>query len=134
MERQFRRSFDSLHDIFDFLDLFFALEKVDTKHRYGMYLAAEEFFTNMVKYNSGDAPGEICIEIARTDDQLRLALTDFNVDPFDVTKARPVPKDTPLEVRRRGGLGLQIVREMMDSVTYDYFDKRSRVTVVKNLE
>ena len=134
MERGFRRSFDSLHEIFAFLDGFFAREHIDSKHRYGMYLAAEEFFTNMVKYNSGKSPGEIRIEIARTDDQLRLALTDFDVEPFDVTKAKPVPKDTPLEARRRGGLGLQIVREMMDSVTYDYRDRCSRVTVVKNLE
>lgn len=134
MERGFRRSFDSLHEIFTFLDAFFAREHIESKHRYAMYLAAEEFFTNMVKYNSCAIPGEILIEIARTDDQLRLALTDFDVEPFDVTKARPVPKDTPLEARKRGGLGIQIVREMMDSVTYDYRDRRSCVTVVRNLE
>ena len=49
-----------------------------------------------------------------------MTLTDYDVDPFDVTKAPDVDVTLPIEQRRPGGLGLHLIRRLMDSVDYEY--------------
>jgi serine/threonine-protein kinase RsbW len=61
-------------------------------------------------------------------------VTDFDVEPFDITKAEKVDVDLPLSERKPGGLGIHFVRDMADSVAYDYTDRRSKVTITKKLE
>ena len=50
-ERSFRRSFDSLEEIFAFTAGFFAANGIDRGLLPTVDLALEELFTNMVKYS-----------------------------------------------------------------------------------
>jgi anti-sigma regulatory factor (Ser/Thr protein kinase) len=132
MQRTFKREFESLEDIFAFIQEFFARENIESRHLYNINLAAEELFTNMVKYNPGNL-NEILISVSRVDNELRLSLTDFDVDAFDVTKGPTKPPAGTLKDQKRGGLGLRLVRQMVDGITYDYENRQSRITVTKNL-
>ncbi len=132
MRRTFKRDFGSLEGVFGFIREFFAEETIDSRHLYGVNLAAEELFTNMIKYNPGN-PNEILVSIDRVDNELQLSLTDFDVDAFDVTQAGVDPLPGELQDRKRGGMGLRLVRQMMDGLAYDYANRQSRITVVKNL-
>ncbi len=96
MRKQFARTFDSLEEIFGFAEEFFASERIDERHRFAVNFALEEIFTNMVKYNQGSGR-EIRIDLGRTDNLLRITLTDFDVEPFDITRAAETPVDVPLE-------------------------------------
>ena len=133
MKRSFERSFDALAEIFDFTREFFAAECVDEQHRTEVDFAIEEIFTNMVKYHP-QATAEIEIELERDGGRLRVALTDHDVEPFDVTRAPGVRTDLPLEQRKPGGLGLHLTRKLMSSVTYDYDDRTSRIVMTKELD
>ena len=134
MNGKFDRSFDSLQQIFEFADRFYALERIDQRHHFAVNFAIEELFTNMVKYNAGN-PHQVLIEMQQTDGQLIAHLTDFDVDPFDVTAAREVDTESPLEDRKIGGLGLHLIPKMIDTIDYDYdeSDRRSRITFTKAL-
>jgi anti-sigma regulatory factor (Ser/Thr protein kinase) len=57
------------------------------------------------------------------------------VDRFDVTEAPEANVDLPIEQRRPGGLGLHLVRRMLDRVEYEYSDveRRSRIRLRKTL-
>jgi serine/threonine-protein kinase RsbW len=92
----------------------------------------EELFTNMVKYNPGNTR-DIAISLGHTPDRLTVQLMDFDVDPFDVTKAPLVDVDKPLQERQIGGLGLHLVRKMADTLSYDYSDRRSTITFTRAL-
>lgn len=131
---KFDRSFDSLQQIFEFADRFYALERIDQRHHFAVNFAIEELFTNMVKYNAGN-PHQVMIEMQQTDGQLIAHLTDFDVDPFDVTAEREVDTESPLEDRKIGGLGLHLIPKMIDTIDYDYdeSDRRSRITFTKAL-
>ena len=133
MQAKFKRAFDSLDGLFAFIQEFILREDLDPKHLHPICLAAEELFTNMVKYNHQSRENEILIRLWKADNNLWMSLTDFDVDPFDVTQAPPVIDDMPLQNRQPGGLGIQLVRRMMDDITYEYENRRSRITVVKKL-
>jgi serine/threonine-protein kinase RsbW len=92
----------------------------------------EELFTNMVKYNP-DAIRDIALSFGQNNSTLTVRLTDFDVAPFDVTRAPPVDVTKPLEERAIGGLGLHLVRQMADTIRYEYADGRSTITFTKAL-
>lgn len=131
-ERRFRKDFGALPGIFQFVAE--RLETLGIRGDEGPWvdLVVEELFTNTVKYAPNG--GEVVIEIEREADRLRVRITDFDVDEFDLTKnARPVDVDLPLAERKPGGLGLYFVRETSESITYEYRDRNSIVTVTKTL-
>ena len=132
MTGAFRRSFDALQALVDFTTGFFARHGVDRALLPTVDLAVEELFTNMVKYSPGGA-AEIRVDIATVPGGVEVTLTDYDVEPFDVAQAPAVDVDLPIEQRRPGGLGLHLLRRMLDRIDYDYSrdDRVSRITFRK---
>lgn len=133
MERRFARSFDALEEIFDFARSFFDRESVGAEHHFALNLAIEEVFTNMVKYHPGNA-NPILIRLDRSGQLVRVELVDSDVEPFDPTLVEDADVDAPLEQRSAGGLGIHLTRRVVDSIEYEYADRRSTVTLTKRLE
>ncbi len=133
IERHFGRSLGSLEALFDFVAAFLSSQDLDPAHAFEIDLVVEELFTNMIKYNRGTGH-DIAVALERTGPALTVRLRDFDVEPFDVTRAPAVDVTRPLEERSAGGLGLHLVRQVADSIGYDYRDRVSTITVVKRLE
>lgn len=133
MERSFKRSYASLSPVFAFIGEFFAAEAIDRGRNQTIDLAVEELFTNLVKYNVGSTR-DISISLNRDDRRVEVTLTDFDVEPFDITKLKEVQVDRPLAERRPGGLGIHLVKKMVDSLSYSYDNRTSRTTFIKTLE
>jgi sigma-B regulation protein RsbU (phosphoserine phosphatase) len=131
-ERYFRRDFASLEQIFLFVEEFLRAQAIDAGLLEPVNFIVEELFTNMVKYNPGNTR-DIALSLGRTADVLTVRLTDFDVDPFDVTRAPPVDIEKPLAERQIGGLGLHLVRRMADTLRYESVDRRSTITFTKSL-
>ena len=130
--RSFRRSFGSLAEIFAFTEDFFARHGVDAVLLPTVDFTLEELFTNMVKYSpSGDA--HVRIDMVTAPGGVEVTLTDYDVERFDVTQAPDANINLPLEQRRPGGLGLHLIRRLVDSMTYEYSneERRSRITFRK---
>jgi phosphoserine phosphatase len=129
-EREFPRSFDSIAAIASFTADVFAARRWDTRLLPIVDLAVEELFTNMVKY-SRESRSDIRIGLAWVDGAIEVSLTDFEVEPFDVSRAPEADVSLPIERRKPGGLGLHLVRRMSESVVYEYSEdtRQSRTTV-----
>ena len=128
----FRRSFGSLAEIFAFTEDFFARHGVEAGLLPTVDFTLEELFTNMVKYSpSGDA--HVRIDMVTAPGGVEVTLTDYDVERFDVTQAPDANINLPLEQRRPGGLGLHLIRRLVDSMTYEYSkeERRSRITFRK---
>ena len=132
MQQYFKRSNDSLEDIFRFIEDFLTARSLDSELRAPVCFIVEELFTNLVKYNAGSH--DIALSLGHTPDQLTVTLLDFDVDPFDVTRAPSVDIDKPLQEREAGGLGLHLVQQMADTLQYDYAERCSTITFTKALD
>lgn len=87
----------------------------------------------MVKHNV-KSRCDVQIDLQREENLLKICLTDFDVEPFDITKIKEVDVDQHLEERKVGGLGIHLVKQMMDDIHYEYKDRMSRITLIKHLE
>jgi anti-sigma regulatory factor (Ser/Thr protein kinase) len=132
MRASFKREIGSVTDVHDLVSEFFSCKGIDADQRYAVDLAVEEIFTNMVKYNRA-TDCEIDVELVLHNDRLTIRLTDPQTEPFDITAASNVEIDLPLQERPIGGLGLHLVKSLMDEVDYDHTERRSTVTLVKRI-
>ena len=132
-KRSFPRSASCLPRIFAFMDAFFADAAIGEAHRAPMQFVVEEWFTNLVKYSRG-GKRDILLELEREPNRLVIRLTDFDVDRFDIRTAPDVDVTKDLRDRKPGGLGIHLLRRMVDHIDYEYVDGRSTTTFVKSLE
>jgi len=132
VQQYFARSNESLDGIFRFVADFLAARSLDEELYRPVCFIVEELFTNCVKYNAGGRH-DIALALGHTPEQLTVQLTDFDVEPFDVTRAPAVDVDKPLDEREAGGLGLHLVRQMVDTLQYEYAAGRSTITFTKAL-
>ena len=135
MNRQFKRDLGELGSVFAFLDNFADQNDVDMPIVLPVRLAIEELFTNMVRHNIG-ADSEITIQLDRHGDNVVVVLTDLDVaKPFDPTQHREVDTEADLEDRDAGGLGIHLVKRMVDEIHYHYSatDRLSQITLIKSV-
>ena len=81
VERRFARAVGSLDAMFEFISEFVETQGLDPELKYDVGLAAEELFTNLVKYGRGEQR-DICMALDAEPDRLVLVIQDFDADPF----------------------------------------------------
>lgn len=128
----FERSFDALDAVFAFVQPLLAAHGVDASEAYAIEMTIEEFFTNMVKYNASGS-GRLGVELHCGADAVTCRLTDPDSDRWDPTAAPDANLDLPVAQRRPGGLGIHLVRRLVDSIEYEYVGRCSRITFRKTL-
>ena len=103
--------------------------------RQHLLLSIEELVANSIQYGKPDEDAApIHLELAATDEALRCWITDSGV-PFDPLTDVPAPDlDSPIEIRRVGGLGVYLVRTLMDEMTYERRDGQNHVMLMKRLK
>jgi anti-anti-sigma factor len=130
--RSFKRSFDSLEEIFAFTSETFSAHQLDARLLPVVDLTLEELFTNMVKY-SPTSDAAVRLDLTRVPGGVEVTLTDPGVEFFDVTRAGDVDVTLPIEQRTPGGLGLHLIKKMVDFIEYQYLEesRTSRITFRK---
>jgi phosphoserine phosphatase len=132
MSGSFPRSFDSLEPVFELIRRFFEAHGLPAEERYAFDFTVEELFTNMVKYNASGG-GELGVALALRDREVECTLTDPDSPEWDPTAAPDADTEMPLDQRRPGGLGLHLIRRMVDRVEYRYRDRESTIVFSKRM-
>jgi len=132
MTRQFAKNIESLDAIFDYITKFAESHRVNPEITRELHFGVEEVFTNMVRYNPESA-NDVTIELAIDGGLFAISVADHGVHSYDPTKRPPADIQQPLHERTPGGLGIHLVREMMDDVQYRYDNGTATITLVKRL-
>lgn len=133
MERSFQRTFESLEKIVGFTREFGLQHHLNDGSLFFIDFILEEIFTNMVKYNSG-GQSKISVILEYHDNNLVITIIDFDSDPFDITNAPDADTSLPLEDRKIGGLGIHLIKKMVDSVDWTYSNRQNKITITKKIE
>lgn len=91
-------------------------------------LALEEIVTNVLDHGSRDRTPSVEIRADAEDGTLTIVVIDDG-PAFDPLSVAPPPTDQPLQDRPIGGLGLLLVRHVMDEVTYARVDDTNQLTM-----
>jgi serine phosphatase RsbU (regulator of sigma subunit)/anti-sigma regulatory factor (Ser/Thr protein kinase) len=105
----------------------FASKDVDS-----ILLAVEEACTNVIRHAYLYASGTIKLQITLTRKQLVFTVID-NGRAFDFDAAGMPDLDRYVETGRKGGLGIYLIRKVMDNVSYKVADGENRLRMVKKL-
>ena len=101
---------------------------------YAFNLSLDEILTNVMSYGFTDTREHpIDVRLRIDNGELEAEVRDPG-RPFNPLNVPPPNLDAPLDERPIGGLGLHIVREMMDRLEYRHVDGRNVLTLAKRIE
>lgn len=96
-----------------------------------LVLAVNEAVTNSLLHGYDGQPGMVAISVEADGDDLFVRLID-NAPPFDPTSVPPPDITLPLEDRPLGGLGVHMMRQLSDELTYRFTETgENELTFVK---
>ncbi len=112
---------EQMEAILDMFDTILEQNSASGKTLYQVRVSVEEIFTNIVSYAYEDSDGEIEIayELTKHGDEkeLCISLRDWG-KPYNPLEYPDPDFDIPFDERRIGGLGIYMVKKLMDRVEY----------------
>ena len=97
-------------------------------------LAVEEVFVNIASYAYDPAIGPAEVRCEVLDDPLRVVIQFLDHGkPFDPLAREDADTSEDALMERIGGLGILLVKETMDEVSYSYEEGKNILTILKKL-
>lgn len=126
---------DNVQTITDFVDERLEEMNCPVKAQMQIDIVIDELCSNVARYAYSDRTGKVTVSVDTVDKPMKvwLTFTDEGV-PYN-----PLAKEDPditlsAEERKLGGLGIYMVKKMMDEFRYEYKDGKNVVTVCKVIE
>ena len=95
-------------------------------------LAIEEAVVNVMNYAYPNGKGDVDIDAQINDEHLKFVIIDSGT-PFDPTVKAEVDTTLSAEQRSIGGLGIHLIRQIMDTINYERVDNKNLLTLSKNI-
>jgi anti-sigma regulatory factor (Ser/Thr protein kinase) len=116
-----------------FLQEFWSAADLPPAETVSFELALEEIFMNVVMHGSPAGPTlRVDVFLTLCDDSLTLMIEDDGPS-FDPLSLAAPDVTASLEERRIGGLGVYLVRQMMDAVCYQRLGARNQLSMTKRV-
>ena len=97
-------------------------------------LAVEEAVVNVIDYAYPiGTRGNITVKVMSDGQSLKVIIIDTGM-PFDPTAKAKADTSLAAEDRQIGGLGILLVRELMDSINYERTEGKNMLTLIKKIK
>jgi len=119
--------------VVSFINSFLEKKSVGPKVVSQIDIAVDEVCSNIFNYAYKDKKGQVLVQIDYQDGIITIRFVDTGV------KFNPLEKEDPdvslsLEERKIGGLGIYLVKQLMDDVTYEYSPSKENIlTIIKKV-
>lgn len=133
-ELELEASSENLSRVIDFIDAHLDEAGFGAKAKMQVSVAVEEIFVNIAHYAYAPGKGNVLIRVDTEDDNSAVTITfSDGGKPFDPTKA--VDPDVTLSAEERdiGGLGIFMMKKMMDDLHYEFIDGKNVLKIKKNI-
>lgn len=102
------------------------------QERFKLLIASEEIAVNIINFAYPESNGPIWIELAHYDNQFSLTFQDEG-EPFNPLLHIEGDLTLPVESREPGGLGIVMIKQLMEQVVYEFKDGKNILTLIKPL-
>lgn len=110
---------ENLEEVLDFVALGLKSKIDDKKLLYQIRLVCEEIIVNVINYAYPESTGNVRVSYNVPDDSRELTIVIYDSGiPFDPLAKDDPDINLPLNERKIGGLGIFMVRQSMDTVSY----------------
>lgn len=125
---------DNISKVTDFVDE--ELERIGCprKVKAQIDICIDEIFANIARYAYDSGTGDVTVRLDFDESERLFSLAFIDCGkPFDPTDVPEPDITSPLEERPIGGLGLFMVKNLMDSITYQREDGHNILTIQKRI-
>ncbi|MDR1956186.1 MAG: SpoIIE family protein phosphatase [Treponema sp.] len=123
-------STDHLDRLLDWIEEVLQSYDCPAKTRYQITVMTEEIFMNIVHYAYPENTGDVVVRVDRAGERYVVQYEDQGLAFNPLEQARPDTKAS-LEERTIGGLGIHLVREMADDLSYARVNGKNQLTIYK---
>lgn len=95
-------------------------------------IAVEELFVNIAHYAYTPGIGQATIQVSVKDNYITIGFQDSGI-PYNPWEKKDPDITLSLEERQIGGLGIYMVKNSMDEVSYAYENGKNVVTIKKTI-
>lgn len=122
-----------LEEITTFLDVLADEWELQPALVMSLNLVLEEAFTNIVFYAWDDNDQHLIdLDFEKNGDMLKISISDEG-RKYDPTEKAEPDFGTPVEQRSIGGLGIFLIKKIMDNVEYQSVNDRNILVMTKNI-
>lgn len=123
IEKKFRlevpSSTENLSLIRDFVATIGQQARMDEQEISNLELAVDEACANVIEHAyRHDISHEVIVRVVFDDESVRISVIDTGKG-FDPTKVTPASIDSLVTERKSGGLGIRLIKTLMDEVRYE---------------
>ena len=130
MTKKFVASLESFEKFNSFIEEFLKESKCNSSLINKILISCEEIFINICKYAYKKSKGDIFLDIRLNMGKIIIEIQDFGI-PFDSTSYVSKTVD---RTKKIGGLGIFLVKRLMDEVKYSRVDGKNILTIIKRME
>jgi serine/threonine-protein kinase RsbW len=129
---RFPAKFDFLDEIRDFVGSIARQGGFSNKDVYNIQLATDEAASNIIEHAyQGVTDGVLDLSCGMKEDVIKIVLIDYG-EPYDPSSITMPDIKADLSERKIGGLGIFLMRKLMDEVHYEpRTDKSNVLTMIK---
>ena len=110
---------DRIDEVYRYVETCMHDAELDGSKMHNIMTACAEIFTNIAKYAYLPNAGDVMLDIVIMPDQVVLEFRDGG-RPFNPVAQAPPDLSVPADEREPGGLGIFLVKQMMDEMDYKY--------------
>lgn len=121
---------DNLGQVLSFIETITEENEIAMQESMAVQIATEEVFVNIANYAYGDGEGEALIQVDITQSEIKLVFVDSGI-PYNPLQKTDPDITLSMENRAIGGLGIYMIKESMDEVSYRYEDEKNILTLIK---
>lgn len=130
--RTFDATLDALAAISEFVVAEARAAGLDEHAVWEVQLAVDEAATNVIQHSYKDIKGSLTVGVDAVDSEFQIQLNDRGA-PFDPDNVPEPDLVSPLEQRKTGGLGLYLMRKLMDRVEFTFRNGENVLLMAKRI-